>query len=547
MIKRGVIKRGALKRGAATSRVTKGCVVKGRVTKGCTTFLLSLCGAASLKVIGCVERVEPPGAEPRPVARPLRVQVATKSNATSDEAATSSSVRNIGTIDDNLPFKPDGTKIASIAWRTWIYTDTGPRRTRFGYLRAGAIVDARGPEIRNEGCDGGWYRINPRGFVCLGLGATKDLNHPVVVQSAVRAKRANGLPYVYAMAAETAPHLYFTLPSEEQMRTVEGSNYKQRALLWRQRSLKNGVRELLGPSAPPPEFLKPGVTLAKPYGAKKRLHYSVHAGQASPDSGFAIQRVFEWGGREFGLTTELDLIALDRTKVVKPSAFHGVELSQGEALPVAFVEQRYAPSYELEQGVPRATGQFGFREGLKLTGQQLRGGFLEAKGGRWFVESTARIIKPRDSFPSFATGSRKWIDISIRQQSLVAYVGQKPVYATLVSTGRGGLGDPEKGFATVRGTFMIYYKSVSSTMDGDEDKSDSYALLDVPFVQYFHKGYALHGTYWHDEFGKIRSHGCVNLAPIDSAWLFEWTDPPVPKHWHGVLNKQRGTVVYIHP
>ena len=82
-------------------------------------------------------------------------------------------------------------------------------------------------------------------------------------------------------------------------------------------------------------------------------------------------------------------------------------------------------------------------------------------------------------------------------------------------------------------------------MDGDEDKSDSFNLRDVPFVQYFHKGYALHGSYWHDDFGKVRSHGCVNLAPVDAAWLFEWTDPVVPPTWHAALNKERGTAVYI--
>jgi lipoprotein-anchoring transpeptidase ErfK/SrfK len=95
---------------------------------------------------------------------------------------------------------------------------------------------------------------------------------------------------------------------------------------------------------------------------------------------------------------------------------------------------------------------------------------------------------------------------------------------------------------------MIYQKEVSATMDGDlEATADSYALRDVPFVQYFHQGYALHGAYWHDEFGKMRSHGCVNLAPADAAWLFEWTDPAVPADWHGVLNKERGTVVVVRP
>jgi lipoprotein-anchoring transpeptidase ErfK/SrfK len=94
---------------------------------------------------------------------------------------------------------------------------------------------------------------------------------------------------------------------------------------------------------------------------------------------------------------------------------------------------------------------------------------------------------------------------------------------------------------------MIHAKHISSTMDGEDDVSDSFELRDVPHVQYFHKGYALHGTYWHDDFGRPRSHGCVNLSPVDSAWLFEWTDPVVPEGWHAVLNKERGTVVYIHP
>ena len=136
--------------------------------------------------------------------------------------------------------------------------------------------------------------------------------------------------------------------------------------------------------------------------------------------------------------------------------------------------------------------------------------------------------------------------MSIRQQLLVAYEGKRPVFATLVSTGRGELGDPEETTATVRGTFMIHAKHVSGTMDGDDTTEDSFDLRDVPYIQYFHKGYALHGAYWHDAFGKVRSHGCINLAPVDAAWLFEWTDPDVPAQWHSARNVNHGTLVYIH-
>jgi lipoprotein-anchoring transpeptidase ErfK/SrfK len=107
------------------------------------------------------------------------------------------------------------------------------------------------------------------------------------------------------------------------------------------------------------------------------------------------------------------------------------------------------------------------------------------------------------------------------------------------------MGDPETTTATIRGTFMIHSKHVSGTMDGNEG-SDAFDLRDVPYIQYFHEGYALHGAYWHDEFGKTRSHGCVNLAPADAAWLFDWTDPVVPPEWHGAVNREAGTLVYTH-
>jgi len=151
----------------------------------------------------------------------------------------------------------------------------------------------------------------------------------------------------------------------------------------------------------------------------------------------------------------------------------------------------------------------------------------------------------REDPAGFARGGKKWIDVSIKRQMLVAYEGTRPVYATLVSTGMGGMGDPETTHATIRGTFMIHAKHVSGTMDGDEG-SDAFDLRDVPYIQYFHEGFALHGAYWHDEFGKVRSHGCVNLAPADAAWLFGWTDPVVPAEWHGAVNREAGTLVYTH-
>jgi hypothetical protein len=498
-------------------------------------------------VAGCARR-EPPGADERLEVERVVVRADASSGASSEASREKPKTDpNLGTAADSLPFVATGLKIASIAWRTWIYTDTGPERTRYGYLRAGAIVDARGPAITNSGCAGGWYRVNPRGFVCVGKGATLDLDDPVVVQANVRPKRGEGLPFLYALSDDPPPHLYFRLPSRREMLEVEGAKVFDRAASFSRSADGNGIRATFGAPGEVPEFLASGKKLTKPYGVKQALHYVSHAGKANTGSGFALQRTFSWEGREFGLTTEHDLVALDRTRPVVPSEFAGLVLEEGETLPVAFIDAPYATLWsETDSGSLSPSGDLKKRQAFKLSGKTRPGDMRQTLSGDWIVGKSSRVIEPRKDFPSFATGDRKWIDVSIGEQTLVAYVGRNPVFATLVSTGRGGMGDPERDMATVRGTFMIYDKSVSATMDGDEDRSDGYSLLDVPFVQYFHKGFALHGTYWHDEFGRQRSHGCVNLSPRDSAWLFEWTDPLVPEGWHGVVNKDRGTVVYVH-
>src|SRR5262249_12205013 len=157
----------------------------------------------------------------------------------------------------------------------------------------------------------------------------------------------------------------------------------------------------------------------------------------TPDAGFAISRVFTWQGRTFGLTTELDVIPLDRTTLVKPSAFHGVALSASEDLPVAIVNKRWAIRYvAAPTGGVKPDRTFQLRQPLKLTGKKtvFEGvTFWESTEGNYVPVSSALIVDKRDSYPSVAEGSRKWIDVSIRHQYLVAYEGTKAAYVTLVS------------------------------------------------------------------------------------------------------------------
>ncbi len=158
--------------------------------------------------------------------------------------------------------------------------------------------------------------------------------------------------------------------------------------------------------------------------------------------------------------------------------------------------------------------------------------------------------------PAEVTGPHeRWVDVDIARQTLVAYEGKTPVYATLVSTGRGA---PGTASATRPGVFRIWVKLTASTMDNlgsssdadttDEDDPDHrYSLEDVPYVQFFDKDIALHGVFWHDAFGRKKSHGCVNLAPADASWLFGFTAPHLPAGWSAVLPYpgEPGTVVRV--
>jgi len=80
-----------------------------------------------------------------------------------------------------------------------------------------------------------------------------------------------------------------------------------------------------------------------------------------------------------------------------------------------------------------------------------------------------------------------------------------------------------------------------------DDGTSHYSMQDVPYVQFFDEGIGLHGTYWHNDFGRTHSHGCVNLAPLDARRLFEFTGPRVPLGWTGAYpaSADEGTVIQV--
>jgi lipoprotein-anchoring transpeptidase ErfK/SrfK len=111
--------------------------------------------------------------------------------------------------------------------------------------------------------------------------------------------------------------------------------------------------------------------------------------------------------------------------------------------------------------------------------------------------------------------NERWIDINLTTQTLTAYEGDTPVFSTLISSGISTR-------RTVTGQFRVWLRVRSQTMDGRRLGFDYY-LENVPYVMYFYRDYAIHGTYWHNNFGTPMSSGCVNMKIEEAQWLFNWS------------------------
>ena len=145
--------------------------------------------------------------------------------------------------------------------------------------------------------------------------------------------------------------------------------------------------------------------------------------------------------------------------------------------------------------------------------------FVPAKHVRLIPDSEIAPISPD------VPGADKRIEVHLDQQLVLAYEGSQPVFAARAATGaifRVGT------YTTPTGTFGTFHKRPSRHMAAGDLTASGFDLPGVPWVLYItDSGISLHGTYWHNDFGHPRSHGCVNLAPSAAKWLFRWTQPSV--------------------
>jgi lipoprotein-anchoring transpeptidase ErfK/SrfK len=515
----------------------------------------------------------------------------------------------------------DGPMLGIRGFAVTVYAEPSETSKKIGYLRVGARVPRSEEPVSKRGCRGGWYEVEPRGFVCAGEEATSDLDDPLLRAAARRPDRDKPLPYRYGFVRAVTP-LYLRVPTSQQQhksefklgehlewfkehkdevqsvtlgaadlavddvgRVVGGKKLGELGLT--KNSTEMSLGELFGGSGDDdawPFWLREGDRLIPNISGFDVPEYAVFADRARRHAGLAFIGSFttdeQYLRRRFGVTTDLRLAPTTKVKPDAGSPWHGVEIGGDLQPPFAFVRRRGVQAYEIDGGAAKPAGDLERRSVVRLTGKvtKVEGErYLEMSDGRWgFARDLGIVILP-SKWPRVANKNEKWIQIDLSEQVLVLWSGKTPEFATLVSTGRPAIGDPETDNSTPRGTFQIYSKHVTATMDSDEGihreqadkglkpgdegyvpgKGDGvygvtlrrghglFVLRDVPYIQYFKKQYAIHGAYWHDVFGIPRSHGCVNLSPADALRVFKFTEPAVPPEWHGI-NVDDGTTVVIH-
>jgi lipoprotein-anchoring transpeptidase ErfK/SrfK len=179
--------------------------------------------------------------------------------------------------------------------------------------------------------------------------------------------------------------------------------------------------------------------------------------------------------------------------------------------------------------------------------------YSEVKGEYYKKEVEVPFWVFEDNFDSKklsvlgVSSEEKWIEVDLSEQKLWAWEGNTLYLETLVSTGL-------PWWPTPQGEFRIWAKTRATKMEGGEGKY-YYNLPNVPFVMFFenekipgYRGYGLHGTYWHNDFGKVHSHGCVNLPTPIAEKLYYWTSPQLAEGKFYVKSsvENPGTKVVIH-
>ncbi len=256
----------------------------------------------------------------------------------------------------------------------------------------------------------------------------------------------------------------------------------------------------------------------------------------------SVQGSTEYNGEVWYEINSGEFVHADHIAIASPSRFQGVRLREQPQYPFAWMVRNVVTSEE--PGGPAVGATLQRYDRVTIFAEQPVGETLWYMIGpdQWIQQTNVGRVDV-DPRPEGVGPGEKWIEVDTFEQTLAAYEGDRMVFATLVSSGLPATWTPD-------GLNRIWAKLPSTPMSSPDDESKSpawYYLEHVEWTQYFFEDYALHAAYWHDGFGFPKSHGCVNLAPLDSKWLFAWTTPTTPEDVNIVLSDEgAGTWVWVH-
>jgi len=450
---------------------------------------------------------------------------------------------------------PPGPRVYAKSRFVWIRDYPSAEVQWIGYLWTGGSVALRSEQVfYGPGCET-WYAVEPRGFVCVdGKRATLDANDPVLRALAPHAPNLRtAWPHVYGESRG--------LPRYTQLPNLPPKDPKA-----------DSGKAVLAPASATTPLPDQSDLLARldhdPFGLVK-LPQTVYEGRTRllPQSTVAYSSELTRDDGTYLLAADMTWVPKNLVKPYVQVTFQGVELGKDAKLPLAFFRGSDRPQYVRgSDGSFAPNGKnFARLSHVELSGESVRvdeDEYLGVAGSALFVKKSEAVVPQPSGKTPWGTevgsadrtglpqaGRATWMEASVWGGWLIAYEGNTPVYVTMISPGRGGTPvpgkDPLETASTPTGTFPISGKFATATMEAPGE----YIHSDVPWTQNFSGPHALHGAYWHDDWGKLKSAGCVNVSPIDGRWLFGFTEPEVPAGWHGVRwvpSKGPATTFVVH-
>jgi hypothetical protein len=258
---------------------------------------------------------------------------------------------------------------------------------------------------------------------------------------------------------------------------------------------------------------------------------------------FAVRYTTRVAGKRYLVTRARELVPRSGMHRHRASDFQGRALDGRPEKPIGCVYRpRGAVVYDRAKGGKRRVDRLKRLTWVTIHEEKKVGRrrYLRVGSDRWIRARTVRRVRFSEPPRQVKGKDEVWIEVLTRSQTLVVYKGSKPVYATIVSTGN-------HENPTPYGLFRVWIKIAVETMDNTPGAADPYKVEAVPWIMYFHKGYAIHGAYWHEGFGRPRSHGCINLAPKDAKVVFDLSSPNLPPGWRSrwANPRKRGTLIRV--